>query len=552
MSYFNCIEKRELTEAQIMTLLPASEEAFEKSKPSIAPSLEQAFRPSAVNYVSPIAAGILITCLLGRNLTHLHRPTLNDNEDDLNGEFWQRHRQLESLLSTISLGLPDHLRIPAGLPDSNVIFMNLLLQTSVICLHQAAIFKAERNRLPQTVINESRQRTVSAAAEITRMMKSVSHLDLSAVSSDSTCYGANVVANWKQLNPFTAFCLYVAARVFSQYLKWYPKDANMKSSLQFLGSAMHALKRRNPLTESFIAQLEVDLEGTGIDLGPGLSSSKKSSVRTDPAFPGRHHRMGILVDLDSDANVRPQAPSEIPVNSDAVKCVPLMEIRDSQQQGTSDPSIFKNRDFVSRAVDGASGGFEAPRSRMDVDSESPFNRASPQEHVQFSLPTRDKTPQFNHRTESASNLSSEDTSKSRSNSVKDSSSHSSFTPPSSTDDRGVQYHSNLSKHSPVTLDGSSGISTPGVGNAPDPMMFNMQDPNFANFNSPFFSAAFPGSGNINMSGWSMGGIENGIDQTTTGLTPMPDASFDFLNTPEWAAMANNPMFGGSNGDQSSS
>jgi hypothetical protein len=165
-----------------MTLLPASEEAFDKSKPSMAPSLEQAFRPSAVNYVSPIAATILITCLLGRNLTHLHRPTLNDNEDDLNGEFWQRHRQLESLLSTISLGLPDHLRIPAGLPDANVIFMNLLLQTSVICLHQAAIFKAERNRLPQSVINESRSRTVSAAAEITRMMKSVSHLDLSVVS----------------------------------------------------------------------------------------------------------------------------------------------------------------------------------------------------------------------------------------------------------------------------------------------------------------------------------------------------------------------------------
>src|SRR5689334_20702229 len=113
-----------------MTLLPSSEEAYEKSKPSRALTLEQAFRVSAVGDVSAISGVILITCLLGRNLTHLHRPTVDDNEGDLNGAFWQRHRHLEQLLANISLALPDHLRIPNGLPDANVIFMNMLLQTS--------------------------------------------------------------------------------------------------------------------------------------------------------------------------------------------------------------------------------------------------------------------------------------------------------------------------------------------------------------------------------------------------------------------------------------
>lgn len=62
------------------------------------------------------------------------------------------------------------------------------------------------------------------------------------------------------MNPFIAFCLYVSARVFVQYLKSKPEDAQTIDSLRFLISAMNALKRRNPLTESFLVQLDVDFE----------------------------------------------------------------------------------------------------------------------------------------------------------------------------------------------------------------------------------------------------------------------------------------------------
>ena len=62
------------------------------------------------------------------------------------------------------------------------------------------------------------------------------------------------------MNPFIAFCLYVSARVFIQYLKSKPDDAQTIDSLRFLLSAMNALKRRNPLTESFLVQLDVDFE----------------------------------------------------------------------------------------------------------------------------------------------------------------------------------------------------------------------------------------------------------------------------------------------------
>lgn len=72
------------------------------------------------------------------------------------------------------------------------------------------------------------------------------------------------------MNPFLAFCLYVAARVFVQYLKARKDDAAVKSSLQFLLSAMHVLTAKNPLTESFLVQLDVDLEGSGLNVSSNV------------------------------------------------------------------------------------------------------------------------------------------------------------------------------------------------------------------------------------------------------------------------------------------
>ena len=67
------------------------------------------------------------------------------------------------------------------------------------------------------------------------------------------------------MHPFLSFCLYVGARVFVQAYKKTPDDQNIYKNLEFLLSAMQALRRKHPLTESFLVQLIVDLEGTGLD-----------------------------------------------------------------------------------------------------------------------------------------------------------------------------------------------------------------------------------------------------------------------------------------------
>lgn len=83
------------------------------------------------------------------------------------------------------------------------------------------------------------------------------------------------------MNPFMAFCLYVAARVLVQYLKNSPDDPEIRASLEFLLTAMTALRRLNPLSESFLIQLNLDMQGNGLDVllhNPDFSSIVKDKV----------------------------------------------------------------------------------------------------------------------------------------------------------------------------------------------------------------------------------------------------------------------------------
>lgn len=167
-------------EKDILTNLPASDENFQNCQPVQTVSLEEALHNVNSDF-SSMAGCILMATLFGRNLTHLHRPDVDDNEEDLNGKFWQRHRSIDSILLNIKLTLPPHLRLPLGLKDPAVIFLNMCLHASVICLHQAAIFKAEKHQLPTSIASESKMRCVVAAGEIAGIMKTISHMDIVSV-----------------------------------------------------------------------------------------------------------------------------------------------------------------------------------------------------------------------------------------------------------------------------------------------------------------------------------------------------------------------------------
>lgn len=123
----------------------------------------------------------------------------------------------------------------------------------------------------------------------------------------------------------------------------------MISSLQFLLTAMQALKKKNPLTESFIVQLDLDLAGAGIDVGQPKPDyySGNVIVRRPPLF---------------QSLVLTMLQSEIPRNTDAVSCSPIFEIRDSQNpQGhrASAPHGFGNHGLAQHSGS-TFGGESAP------------------------------------------------------------------------------------------------------------------------------------------------------------------------------------------------
>jgi hypothetical protein len=171
-----------IDERDIMTNLPASDDAFDMSRPEQTQPLQDAMNPSGANKLSSFGGIVLMACLFGRNLTHLHRPDVDDRDNDLNGEFWKRHRNMDNVLLNTSLCLPSHLKLPSGLTSPNIVFTNMCIHTSTICLHQAAIFKADKNKLPASVSAESKVRCITAANETASIMRMISHMDLSAVS----------------------------------------------------------------------------------------------------------------------------------------------------------------------------------------------------------------------------------------------------------------------------------------------------------------------------------------------------------------------------------
>jgi hypothetical protein len=110
------------------------------------------------------------------------------------------------------------------------------------------------------------------------------------------------------MNPFLAFCLYVASRVVIQYLKWNPNDSQSMATLHLFMAAMHSFKRRNPFAEPLLLQLEVDIEGTAIQL-PGRTTvnNKNMQLGKGDAEP----QVGIFVESEIISTALPSASAVV-------------------------------------------------------------------------------------------------------------------------------------------------------------------------------------------------------------------------------------------------
>ncbi|PNY24693.1 Binuclear zinc transcription factor [Tolypocladium capitatum] len=232
----------------IITRLPASEEAFSSGQQETAPFMDEVFKGASYGgFASAIVICQVFRCIL----QHVHRTKPTDNADDMmEGAFWKRHRDLDNKLSSTFMFLPEKLRLPQNVRDPAAIHTNLNLHAAVITLHHAAAEQQEKHGLPESVKQTSICRLRTSAEEIANIMKMTSH---STVTFKS---------------PLCALSLYCATTVYVYLAKDNPVaglTALDTSNLEHIINAMEAIGRQHEITCAFLQQACLDVERNGLD-----------------------------------------------------------------------------------------------------------------------------------------------------------------------------------------------------------------------------------------------------------------------------------------------
>jgi hypothetical protein len=243
-----------LTCFQIGTLLPASEEAFDRGIEEKTCSLSEALRSSDAGY-SSLAARVLASHLFHATLDHTLTASQEDNADDVkNGSYWNRHRELDNSISTMHMFLPAQLRLPRNFRSRDAVFINLVLYLSTICLHRAAVAKVVQDNLPAQLLTRSKTRLLPAAEEILAIIRVLPDID----------------TIFKQ--PFVPFAVYMAGTVFIH--DWYEHHSReSEDTMEFLLNVMIAVAKHNAIAKSLSIRLALEMKQGGVDI-PAMEKVK--------------------------------------------------------------------------------------------------------------------------------------------------------------------------------------------------------------------------------------------------------------------------------------
>jgi hypothetical protein len=185
-----------------------------------------------------------VTAYLGRLNVHVNRP---NHEKD----YMVRHRELDNLLATIQFSIPSSLKYIPGSKDMQNAFLQHLLSIGTILLNQAALYKSQLQELPL------------------RISDLASRCHMGAIEIANTLRGTSNVSVTRQC-AYTAFCIYVGARVFVEMLRQPapaatpttgPTREDLQSDLNMLLSALQSFTEHAPLAGHFLMQLQADLNG---------------------------------------------------------------------------------------------------------------------------------------------------------------------------------------------------------------------------------------------------------------------------------------------------
>ena len=157
------------------THLPSSEEAFSEGREETSPTITDVFNGATY---STFASAVITCHNFNLILKHIHNQKRDDRPEDFeHGEFWNRHRRLDTNLSSAFMFLPEKYRLPKNIRNPVAVQTNLNLHAAVISLHNEACEQADKHGLPAHVKQASEDRRAMAAQEIVNVMKLTAHLN---------------------------------------------------------------------------------------------------------------------------------------------------------------------------------------------------------------------------------------------------------------------------------------------------------------------------------------------------------------------------------------
>ncbi|KAG5968154.1 hypothetical protein E4U58_001971 [Claviceps cyperi] len=317
----------------IMTRLPASEEAFASGTEEISPFLEQTFNGASY---SDFAATIVVCQIFRIMLKHVHHCRSSDRPQDmLDGPFWHRHWVLDNKLSSTFMFLPARFVLSGCMRDPGAIHMNLNLHAAVIILHHAALEKVEQHDLPMSVRELSLCRLRASAEEIVNIVKMTSHS--TSIFKSALC----------------ALSLYCCTTVYIYLAKQSPHDsfsALDRANLEITLQAMEAIGRKHPITNAFLQQAFLDIERN--DLARMLRFSTVDTFRR--FFDGSVGSVIPLITRSSvsrHSKVKPVLPGRLPLSNPQGNIAPggCRPMDSGNEQRIAEPGKnynYSSHDFV--------------------------------------------------------------------------------------------------------------------------------------------------------------------------------------------------------------
>lgn len=124
-----------------------------------------------------VVANICLCCL-----AHIKQLQREKSLDNFSYDFWTEHHHLDESIQFASTNSLAHLITADFGSDSNVLSLNIILQATIICLHQAVIAKARRTNTTTRQLPRSEDKCMEAATALSALMRLVTQANVVKVS----------------------------------------------------------------------------------------------------------------------------------------------------------------------------------------------------------------------------------------------------------------------------------------------------------------------------------------------------------------------------------